>query len=336
MLVADLKQRLEGVTEGTIETNLGDIVVDDDASRMSIGDHEFYLDEKVERSFARYLGIPKPYLEKCPSEFKAVTLNYWLQKKGNSGAIIETVNDQFVTVHKHGLVIVPLSRVVNLISDTLDPAYEITSLIRNDTRFQVDVITPHTVEVEPWNVLEDRNPENHATVGDITHGGIRFRANPTEVEAPVIQTYLHRLWCLNGSTSPVKEGTIKLKGNTVDEILLEMEAAMNKVVGDLDNKLASYAELATKYPPGSKEAFARQLGTEYKIPTRVLMHILDRIEILPDGASLYDVLNVFTSVATEDGVKYETIIKLQELGGALAFDTEAVTHRCGTCERLLP
>lgn len=336
MLVADLKQRMEGIKEDSIETNLGDIVVDDDASRISVADHEFHLDEKVERSFARYLGVPKPYLEKCPPEFKAVTLNYWLQKKANASAVIETVNDQFVTVHKHGLVIIPLSRVVGLISDTLDPAYEVVNLIREDTRFQLDVLTPHTIEVAPWNVLEDRNPEHHATVGDITHGGIRFRANPTEVEAPVVQTYLHRLWCSNGSTSPVKEGTIKLKGNTVDEIMLEMEAAMQKAVGDLDDKLASYADLATRYPPGSKEAFARQLGQEHKIPARVLAKILDRIEILPDGASLYDILNVFTAMANEEGVKFETILKLQELGGSLAFDTDAVTHRCGTCERLLP
>lgn len=340
--VADLKQRMEAIKEQSIEVTLGQISVDDDASRVTVksdsdqNGFEFWLDEKVERSFAKFLGIPKPYLEKCPPDFKATTLNYWFERNNNRGAVIEVVNDNFVTVHKSGLVIVPLSRVVSIISDTLDPTYEVVNLTRDDTRFQVDILTPHSVEVAPWEALEDRNPEHQATVGDVTHGGIRFRANPTEVEAPLVQTYLHRLWCSNGATSPVKEGTIKLKGNTVDEICLEIEAAMQRVVGDLDNKLASYAELATKFPPGSKEAFARQLGQEYKIPARVLNKILDRIEILPDGASLYDILNVFTSTANEEGVKYETIIKLQELGGALAFDTEAITHRCGTCERLLP
>ena len=339
MLVADLKQRYDGITESSLEVQLGDLRVDDDASRLLVGpgsDTFYYLDEKVERSFGKYLGIPKAYLEKCDPEAKAWNLNHWFQRKANSSAVIESVGDQFVTVHKSGLVIVPLSRVLTIISDTLDPTYEVTNLERSDTLFQVDVITPHTVEIEPWEELEDRNPINHATVGDITHGGIRFRANPTEVEAPVVQTYLHRLWCLNGSTSPTKEGTIKLKGSTVDEVCDEIEAAMQRVVGELDDKLTQYAALATRYPPGSKEAFARQLGQEHKIPTRVLMHILDRIEILPEGASLYDILNVFTSVANEEGVKWATILKLQELGGALAFDTDAVTHRCGTCERLLP
>lgn len=337
MLVSDLKSRLEGVQERSIEATLGNLVVDDDASKVSVrGGEEFYLDEKVERSFAKYLGIPKAYLEKCDPEAKAWNLNHWFQRKANASAVIETVDGHFINVHKPGLVILPLRRVVDVISNTLDPSYEIVDLIRSDTRFQVDVITGHTVEVEPWSDIEDRNPVHHATVGDITHGGIRFRANPTEVEAPVVQTYLHRLWCTNGSTSPEDEGTIKLKGSTVDEILGELNAAMDRVVGDLDAKLAEYAALATQYPPGSPLAFARQLGQEHKVPARVLNKILDRIQILPDGASLYDVQQVFTAMANEEGVKYETILKLQELGGNLAFDTEAVTHRCGTCERLLP
>lgn len=336
MLVADLKEKLQSVREESIEVQLGDLSVDDDAARLKVGDREFYLDEKVERSLGKYLGIPKAYLEKCDPVAEAWNLNHWFQKKANATAVIELVDDQWVTIHKSGLLIIPLSRVVTMISDTLDPSYEVIDLTRDDKRFQVDIITPHKVEVEPWNVIEDRNPLHQATVGDITHGGIRFRSNPTEPEAPIVQTYLHRLWCSNGSTSPVKEGTIKLRGNTVDEVMLEMEAAMQRVVGDLDEKLASYAELAAKYPPGSKEAFARQLGEEYKIPARVLMKIIKRVEVLPDGASLYDILNIFTSFANEEGVKYETIVRLQELGGALAFDTEAITHRCGQCERLLP
>lgn len=340
MLVSDLKSRLEGVQERSIEATLGNLVVDDDASKVSVRDghgsaEEFYLDEKVERSFAKYLGIPKAYLDKCDPEAKAWNLNHWFQRKANASAVIETVDGHFINVHKPGLIILPLRRVVDVISDTLDPSYEIVDLIRSDTRFQVDVITGHTVEVEPWSDIEDRNPVHHATVGDITHGGIRFRANPTEVEAPVVQTYLHRLVCTNGMITPEAEGAIKLKGNTVDEILLEMEAAMRHAVGDLDEKLASYAALANKYPPGSKEAFSRQLGQEYKIPARVLNKILDRIELLPDGSSLYDIMNVFTAMANEEGVKYQTIIKLQELGGAIAMDTERVIHRCGQCERLL-
>lgn len=338
MLVSELKTRLDGQTERSIEFNLGDVRVDDEARTLTVldGDASFPLDERVERSFGKYLGVPFAYLDKCPPDLKAYTLNYWLQKRANAVGVVEVIDDRFINVHKPGLVIIPLRRVVDVISATLDPAYEVKDFTLNDTKFQIDVITDHSVEVEPWTDVEDRNPDHHATVGDITHGGVRFIANPTVAQAPQVLTYLHRLWCTNGATSPEAEGTIKLKGQTVDEICLEMEAAMTRVVADLDDKLASYAALATKFPPGSKENFARQLGLEYKVPARVLNKILDRIQILPDGASLYDITQVFTAMANEEGLKWETIAKLQEIGGSLAFETEAVTHRCGACERLLP
>lgn len=344
MLVSELQQRLASVKEAAIETHLSQLRVDDDAAKLFVlGEggavsKEFYLDERVERGLSRYLGIPKAYLDKCDAEAKAWNLNHWFARKASASAVIETVGDQFVTIHKSGLVIIPLSKIIDIIGDKLSPTYEVVNFIREDNRFQIDVITPHSVIVEPWEELEDRNPAHHAdgNVGDITHGGIRFRANPTEVEAPLVQTYLQRKWCKNGATSPVKEGTIKIKAQTVDGIISEISAAMENAIGDLDNKLASYAALANRFPPGGTLAFARQLGTEYKIPAKVLNKILDRIQILPDGASLYDVLNVFTAMANEEGIAYATIVKLQELGGSLAFDTDAVTHRCGACERLLP
>lgn len=336
--VGELSVILDNQVQRSIEVNLGDVVVDADARHLILNDQDtqFPFDERVERSFAKYLGVPFNYLEKCPADFKAQTVNYWLQRSAGRAGVIEVIDDRFINVHKPGLIIIPLRRVVDVISSTLDPSYEIKNFVHNDTKFQLDVITPHTVEVEAWEAVEDRNPAHQATVGDITHGGIRFVANPTEAEAPQVLTYLHRLWCSNGSTSPIAEGTLKLKGQTVDEIIAEMEGAMTRAVGDLDNKLASYAALATKYPPGSKENFSRQLGLEYKIPARVLNKILDRIQILPEGASLYDIAQVFTAMANEEGLKFETALKLQELGGSLAFDTEAVTHRCGQCERLLP
>lgn len=336
--VADVQNRFADIAQNAIETTLGQFHVDNDAHNLSLRDVDktFPLDEKVERSLSKYLGIPKAYLEKCPPPLKAHNLNAWFTYNHTRAAVVETVNSRFVSIHKPDLLVIPIQRVVDIMADVLDPGFQVTNLVHDDQTFVIDVITPKTIEVEPWDAIEDRNPEHHATVGDVTHGGIRFVANPTEPDDPLLVTYLHRLWCSNGATSPEASGLIKLKAKTVDDVIAEMEAGLKRIYGDLDTKLSEYASLATKYPPGSKEAFARQLGNEFKIPARVLNKALDRIEILPDGASLYDILNVFTALANEEGVSYKTKIKLQELGGTLAFDTEAVTHRCQSCERLLP
>jgi hypothetical protein len=309
--------------------------VDADASRIRLTTGEdFHLDEQAERSLAQYLGVSKAYLAKCPPDLKAHNLNFWLRRRENAAAVIEVVGDHWVTVHKPGLLILPLARVADIVTATMDPGYEVVQLLRNDTKFHVDIITDHHVEVAPDDRIEDRR-RGQRTVGDITHGGVRILANPSEVEAPRVLTYLHRLWCTNGSTSPEDEGTIRLKGNTVEDILVEMEGACRRVMGDLDAKLESYAALARTHPPGSPTRFAYQIGREYGLPQRLMDRVMERVSVLPEDATLYDVQQVFTELAN-GSVNYRLMTRLQQLSGDLAFDTEHVTHRCGTCERLLP
>ena len=334
MLVADLKDHLSALgQERSLETSLGEISVDEEARFIQMGDGEnFRFDEQAERSLARYLGVSKAYLAKCPPELKAHNLNYWLQRRANAAAVIEATDEHWVTIHKPGLLILPLARVAEVITETMEPSYEVVHLVRDDTRFHIDIVTPHHIEVAPDDRIEDRATRS---VGDITHGGIRIISNPTEVEAPQVLTYLHRLFCTNGSTSPESEGTIRLKGNTIDDIFVELEGACRRVMGELDNKLAAYAALATTYPPGSPLRFAYQLGREYKLPQRLMDRVIERVNILPEDASLYDIQQIFTEMANGP-VNYATATRLQHLAGDLAFATEAVTHRCGTCERLLP
>lgn len=335
VLVADLKQSLEGLNERTLETTFGGMSLDKESRTLRVAEgQEFRFDEKTERAISQYLGISKSYLAKCPPDLKAHNINHWLQAKPNTAAVIEALGDNLLSIHKPGLVILPVQRVAEVIERTLDPSYEIVNLIRNETKFHLDIMTPHSVEVPVDNRIADRTQGEHA-VGDITHGGIRILSNPTEADAPSVMTYLHRLWCTNGSTSPEAEGEIKLKGRTVDDVIIELEGAAQRVLGQLDQKLADYADLANRRPPGSPIKFARQLGAEYKIPDRVMKRILDRVEILPEDSTLYDIQQVFTQMANAN-IPYAMMTRLQTMAGDMAFDTDHIVHRCGTCERLLP
>lgn len=339
MLLAELKDNVANLNERSIEVDLGNVTLDGESRHIDITDVEgrnerFQFDELLERGFAQYLGISKSYLAKCPPDLKAHNVNHWLQANATKKAIIEAAGDRFINVHKPGLLILPLARVADTISNTLDPSFEVVNLIRNDTKFHLDIMTPHSVEIPTDNRIEDRTQGERA-VGDITHGGIRIISNPTEVEAPQVLTYLHRLWCTNGSTSPEAEGTIQLKGNTIDDIFIEMEAACQRVMGDLDQKLADYAALAERQPPGSPTRFAYQLGREYGLGQRVMDRVIERVNILPEDATLYDIQQIFTQIANGN-VNYRTSVRLQHLAGDMAFATDHITHRCGACERLLP
>lgn len=341
MLVSDLKPSVEGLNERSREVTFADMSVDNEAHALTIrgnvhqGGAEFPFDEQLERGLSKYLGVSKSYLAKCPPDLKAHNINYWLQAKPNLAAVIESLDDKFVSIHKPGLVVLPLRRVADIITEAMEPTDEVVQLLRSETRFHVDMITPHSVQVPTNDAIADR-VQGERAIGDITHGGVRVLSNPTEAKAPSVTTYLHRLWCTNGCTSPEAEGEIKLKGNTVDEVLAEMNIAMQRVRGDLDNKLTEYAAMAQRTVPGSPTRFARQIGNEYGIPARVLNRVLDRIEILPeDQVSIYDIQQIFTQIANGT-VRYNTMMRLQTLAGELAMHTDHAVHRCATCERLLP
>lgn len=333
MRVVDLKEALHGVREQDYEVPLAAIEVNEDASRIRLTEVgvEFPLDDQAERSLANYLGVSRSYIAKCPPDLAAMNFNYWLRRRGNALAVVGVVDDHVASIHKPNLTIIPLARVAEVVTNVFSPDDEVVNLIRSNTRFHLDVVVGDChVEVPTRNRVEgDRQ------VGDITRGGVRILSNPTEAKAPVVTRYMHRLICTNGATSPLKEGTIRIKGQTVDDVIAEMEEACRRSMAHLDRDLANYAALADRRPPGSPSRFAWQIGVEYGIPQRVMNRIMERVSILPENASLYDVVQVFTSVANGN-INYRTMMRLQELGGEIAMNTEHALHRCSQCTRILP
>lgn len=333
MKVIDLLQTLDARHTHTIQVNLGDIQVAEDAATLQVYDEQFPLDDLAENALANYLGINPAYLKKCPNDLKAMNFRYWLDHKSNALATLEASEDNLLGIHRPDAMLLPLRRVYEIVSRVFQPEDDVRDLRRDTERVHLDVTTDRHAIVVP-------NPDglpNRPAVGDITAGGVRILAHPNEAKAPTVQSYLHRLICANGMTTPESQGTIKIKGRTVPEVLQEMEEVAHQVLSTLDDKLADYAAMAHRpIPGGNPTSFAYQVGREAGLGQRVMDRIVQRANLLPaDNATLYDVQQIFTEVANA-GVSYSTMTRLQTVGGSMAFDTERVLHRCGACERLLP
>lgn len=331
MKVSELVDVLGVQQEERTATTLGNIQVADDASTLTVEGRAFPLDELAENSLANYLKINRTYLAQCPADLKATNFRYWLDYRDNASVTIESVNGNITGFFRPDAMLLPIMDVAQIVSRVFSPDDEVKDLRRDDERFHLDVVSNrHFVDVPNPDRIPGR-PE----VGDITAGGIRILATPNKAVAPSVTAYLHRLVCRNGMTQPQSEGTIRLKGKTVPEILVEMEEAARQVLGGLDEKLTSYAQMAQRPIPGNASAFAYQIAREHNIGPRVLNRVMERANLLPDNASLYDIAQIFTEIANQ-GVKYRTMTQLQVLGGEMAFHTDHVLHRCNSCERLFP
>jgi hypothetical protein len=322
MLVSELPNAFDLFQEETITLDLGDMGITSDASAISAKARNFPLDEVAERALATYLNIPYTYLENCPPEFKAQTLRFWRDEAPEAEMVLEVTNGALVNVHKPTTVTIPPRDVAAVMAKVFDPEAEVRKFILNSKMFHLDITTPmHQIEVA-------------TEVGDVTQAGVRVLVYPFSDKLPSVTAYMERLVCTNGMCQDERVGQIRIKGQTVDDVISEMESAARSTLSHLDNRLHSYARTAQTTAPGSHGAFAYQLGRELSLRQPVMDMIMDRVGQLTAPATVYDIMNVFTAVANQ--LPYAQRVKMQTLGGSLAMDTERMVNRCGSCERLLP
>lgn len=326
MKIAEFDQLLSLRNHERRSVCLGDVVIADDASVLEVGTDVFSVDDALERSLANYLRIPSSYLAACPPEFKARTLQFWQQQHADVDTVLELTDGHITSIHAPEALMLPMRDVVRVAEQVFDPEAEVRFHYLDETRLHLDVTTPrHQVDVQ--------SPV-YRQVGDITEAGLRFLAYPNQVKPPSVGAYLERLACTNGMTTTERAGQISLRGRTVDEVIEEMELAARRMLGTLDDRLARYAATAERPIPGNRQAFAHQLAREANLPRTVLDTVMELVNQLPEDATLYDINQAFTSVANTD-VPYATRIRLQNLGGYMAFEPDRIVARCTTCQHPL-
>jgi hypothetical protein len=329
LAVGQLDEYLAKRDEKSHTYKLGQFSVDDAATTLSVTDGptgaNFSLDESGTNALTKYLKVPAAYYKKLDPGFRASVLRYEFEKNAEVDTTIETINKEIVALHQPHQVMLPLARVAEVITKTFAPEDSIRRMVTNDSRFHIDVTTSkHAMSFVPDN----------QAVGDVTEAGVRILAYPFKSVQPSVNLYAERLTCLNGQTTDERLGRINLKGQTVDDIITEMETAAQLVLSQADDYLTRLSATRTLWVPGSPQAFVAQLAKEMKVSRQILDAVLDIINQIPEPVSVWDVNQAFTSVANQLD-HYPTMVKLQTLGGSLAFDAEKMIERCGTCERLL-
>ena len=324
------------------------VAVTDDHQRL-----EFSLDEEIERSMSKFLGIPPAYLEKCSGALKAANLNHWLHEAEDARGLIVHNSESassFLDPEKHAILPSDVAGVIGRVFDAND---ELVTVHRTDEYMHIDVkVLGSEIDI-PGNGVGDR-PHSDGTlvvpgaeeleelgftsrretnVFDITNGGVQFILKPNQ--PPVVNRYFNRLICDNGLIIPVEDAKITLRGKTVDDVIDEMESSAEILLSSMDSALTRYAETSEQMVPGNVGDFIRQVGLEHRIPNRIIEQALNYAGAYGmtrrNDITGFDVLNVFTNLANR--VSYSSRMRLQSLGGEIADAGDAMYERCGSCER---
>jgi hypothetical protein len=342
--VGQLDEYLAKRQENSFTATLGEFSVSDDATALKVDTGvtgaNYTLDDSATAALAKYLNIPGRYLKMLDPDFRATTLRYAFEKHKSAPTTIESLNGAIVALHQPSQIMVPMSGVARVVTKVFNPDDTVRRMISSESRLHIDVTTSnHQIQtgvLEPTgDTMEGRQPAITHAVGDITEAGVRFLAHPFSSVAPSVNLYTERLICTNGQTTDERLGRISLKGNTVDDVINEMELAAQHILGQLDTYLEKLSATRTMEVPGSVQAFVQQLAKEANLNRKVVDRVLDIVNQLPQPVSVWDVNQAFTSVANEVD-QYKTMMKLQVVGGDLGFDAERTLHRCKTCEQRLP
>lgn len=337
--VGQLDEYLAKRDENSFTATLGEFSVNNDATTLGVQTGvtgvNYVLDNSATAALAKYLGIPGRYLKMLDPDFRAATLRYSFEKHKAAPTTIESLNGGIVAFHQPSQVMLPVTRTAEVVTKVFSPEDTVRRMYTSENLFHIDVTTAqHQVQVGTVTLATPGVETEPREVGDITEAGVRILAHPFTNIAPSVNLYAERLVCTNGQTTDERIGRISLKGNTVDEVINEMELAAQRILGQLDLYLERLASTKTMVVPGTPQAFAHQLAKEANISRKVLDRVLQLINQLPEPVHVWDVNQAFTTVANEVE-QYKVMTKLQVVGGDLAFDAERAVERCGTCEQRL-
>lgn len=302
---------------------VGDLTLDGRILTIrSEGNRQLFLDDESLDRVGGLFDIPSGYLPKLPAPLIQANLQYWFSRHEDSNIILETSVDGRVLNAFPDKDLIPRRRVFEVVERVMPEDSMVHRLNLFNGSCEIDVATS-SLSVEP-------------RVGDITEGGLRFVsyvAPRGTNKHPRVSVYMHRLACTNGMTHTTEIGNVYLRGNTVDDIIEEMETVARRLLSDVvPERLEQFATLDHVRVPNPAQ-FVHRVARQHRITNSLEVRMMERLPELGENPTMYDLVNFMNSFQHEDGVRRVQILRLQELAGVVAAEQGA--HRCPQCQTLL-
>lgn len=176
----------------------------------------------------------------------------------------------------------------------------------------------------------DRGVGGDPAVNDLTTGGLLFTQDLQHHRSPEIARVLYRLACTNGMVVTEADSRVSLKGNTVEEILVEMGELAESIFSKVEHDIEEFYTLRGQAVQNPERELMR-LADEFDIPTTARNELLTRAVMAED---MFDLVNLVTNEANNPAYddRFAMRRRLWESGGRI---THSHADRCPTCRHRL-
>jgi hypothetical protein len=204
-----------------------------------------------------------------------------------------------------------------------------------DFKFQHDLELTNLRLIIPG---ESRIIEGTRQADDSWSAGIDIRNSLIGLKPPIIQGYLFRWWCTNGSTENLlTTGKFSRRGKHDDADVWEWARnAVDGVLGGLEGAFEAVQTLTNVGVSAEVTAVLRDLFSQYGLPQRERQRIIDAMANTDGEITMYDIMQAVTQAANMGGLEPRAVEQLLALGGHISH---AATIRCSEdhpCRRLMP
>lgn len=250
----------------------------------------------AQRSISNRLGIPYPYLRRCPPDVQAMNLNHWVTKERNDKLLFrfdgQDVRAVFTTKY------IPV--------DNFEVLERLDSL-----KYGPDTEVQCHLDPEFMSLSIPDGAKAFDINGDKFKPGISISNSEVGLASLSISAFVLRLICTNGLVS--KSDVSASYRHVSTKILTEFPQILEKVSYELGVQKSQF-KLSMGSPVDNPEStlasFNRQFGLNAQ--EKEAVEWAWQIEM---GATMFNVVNTYTRAAQMEGLNAESNYRLEKVGG---------------------
>lgn len=331
--VMNILEARPGTSVRAINTNVSVALLDreEDARTITInnpgGVIEVPATQTSLEALGGWVGIPKSFLMRQGTELQQYMLNYLLAHQADEGIFRVSSDYGLLEVRAPEQKVIEPRSIVEVLMRSIDKEAEVVDFWSTPDDFRLDTIVPADF---------DRGIGGDPQVGDITRGGVRVMQNRKQNHAPQVSEFMYRLECTNGMEAVHTDLHIDARGETVEDILIAIEAAAQRVMGRIEQRIEHFYALRAEMVPDASQMLDR-IAKEEGISDRVLGDLIDILPEIKDedgSVSLFALVNLVTNFANEGSIDRRAGARrvLELAGGSVVVDA---ADRCLYCQSRL-
>lgn len=296
-----------------------DIMVANDRSAIDIGSRQVVATDEGIAALASWVGFPQKFFDRLGDDLSIPLLNAMLERKHDRGVVRLGSRTGVISVMAPGQVQFSPSLIVEVASKVLTPQAKVVEVVDTKSLFALDVVT-----AEPGRLGDPQ-------VGDIASAGVRFSLNRGQNLSPVVSPYYYRYWCTNGASRRIEATKIDARGQTVEEVMAELESMARLAFSMVEHDIAALYALREERV-ASPERTLNRMAIEHGLSDRLRQRISDSLPALVEdmgNVSMFELINAVTHMANHPSVRTRGAREALE-----SFGSVRIAHhieRCAAC-----